>query len=101
MSLISSVPAGRSIAEPSKCGIGEGLGSGGLGVMAFFAASGIFLAADGTRMGKPSGRRDADQCGRDTRAPLSRAGAGSYGRSQRVIRRVERVDGCDAEGRRG
>ncbi len=74
--------------------------------MAFFAASGIFLAADGTRMErgrmrKPSGRRDADQCGRDTRAPLSRAGAGSYGRSQRVIRRVERVGGCGAEGRRG
>src|SRR5260370_36069915 len=34
--LISRVPAGRSIAEPSKCGIGEGLGSGGLGVMGLF-----------------------------------------------------------------
>src|SRR5438309_1023591 len=29
------------------------------------------------RMRRPSGRRDADRCGRDTRAPLSRAGGGA------------------------
>ena|SRR2546426_3622361 len=46
--LISWVPAGRSIAEPSKCGIGEGLGSGGLGVMRLVRASSIFLATDET-----------------------------------------------------
>src|SRR6266536_4847282 len=84
----------------------QGGGHGRAWIMGLFRGNHDILAADGTRMEpgrmrRPSGRRDADRCGRDARAPLSRAGAGSYGRSQRVISRVERVDGWDAEGRRG
>ncbi len=79
--LISWVPVGRSIAEPSKCGIGEGLGSGGLGVMGLFRGKRDIFAADGTRMergrmNRPTGRRDADRCGRDARAPLFSSGCG-------------------------
>jgi len=54
--LISWVPAGRSIAEPSKCGIGEGLGSGGLGVMGLFR-----------------GKRDIFGCGRDSDGEAERS----------------------------
>ena len=70
----------RATAEDGRP-TGRAAVTGWLGSWAFFAASGIFLAADGTRMergrmGRPTGRRDADRCGRDARAPPFSSGCG-------------------------
>src|SRR5713226_4996913 len=71
---------GMENAESSKCGM-RITESGRVGVKVhFLGKQAIFnhgRNTDRTRaVREPSGRRDADRCGRDARTPLSRAGAG-------------------------